>query len=135
MLDAKQIAQLLSQAENLWSGYNLTQLQKHLQELEEQTLTADFWQQPQASKVMRQIGDLQVQLEQAKQLQDSIEEIKTIEFLLAQEGERATYQNQLQSTAQKLAQQIKRLQLQKYLNGKYDILGAIFSIHAGQGGY
>ena len=45
MLDAKQIAQLLSQAENLWSGYNLPQLQKHLQELEEQTLTADFWQQ------------------------------------------------------------------------------------------
>lgn len=134
MLDAKQIAQLLSQAETLWSGYNLTQLQKHLQEFEEQTLTVDFWQQPQASQTMRQIGDLQIQLDQAKKLQDSIEEIKTIEFLLAQEGEKATYQNQLQSTAQKLAQQIKKLQLQKYLNGKYDSLGAIFSIHAGQGG-
>lgn len=81
--------------------------------LEQQTYEADFWQNPQeASEIMKQISDTKKE----------IDDVEMMELLL-DEGE-----------IQEAGKMIKEYEVLLYLSGKNDRAGAIFSIHAGQGG-
>ncbi len=84
-----------------------------LAELEKQTYSGDFWQDPQnASEVMKKISDLKKEIDDVEMMQ-----------LLVEEGEH-----------DEAARMIRRYEIILFLSGEYDRNNAIFTIHAGAGG-
>lgn len=130
----KEIEQLTARARLLLENFALEKLKNTEDNLQKQTSESDFWQQENALELMRQLAQVRDDLTLAQTLKELLEEQETIEFLLSQEDETANYQKQYQQVNQQLAKLVESLQLQQYLSGKYDQLGAIFSVHAGQGG-
>lgn len=134
MQSNKEIEQLTAQARVLLNNFAVAELKTQEEKLQAQINQSDFWQNENALELMRQLAKVRDDLSQAHALKELLDEQETIEYLLSQEGEIADYQKQYQQVNQQLAQLIDDLQLGQYLAGKYDHLGAIFSVHAGQGG-
>lgn len=109
--------------------------------LTDQTLAPQFWQQPQAQSVMQELAIAQAKLEQLTNVRRLLTDTEAILGL-------ATDLNNLEPTApewqelnqesqrlhKQLTKALKELELAQYLSGPYDHLGAIISIHSGQGG-
>lgn len=122
-------------ARALLSRYDLTALQAKVGQLSTITCAADFWQDSDRAKsVMRDLSDAQDQLSQAKKLQDLLDELETVDFLLAEESDNEQYLVSKKKIEQALAALVQELELAVYLNGPYDQSNVIFSVHAGQGG-
>lgn len=130
----KEIEQLVAQARLLLANFAIDELRAREEQLQTQTSQSDFWQSDDALAIMRQLAKVRDDLALAHALKELLDERETIEYLLSQEGEVADYQQQYQRVNQQLALLVEDLQLAQYLSGKYDQLGAIFSVHAGQGG-
>lgn len=97
---------------------DLQEKEKIIKKLEQESSRPDFWQdQSRATKAMRELVDFQNEIETFKSLSSQLE--KTV--LSSKEmGD--------------IEKQIKELEMKTFLSGKYDRLGIILSIHAGQGG-
>ena len=107
------IEQLKTKYQSILSKSDLNNKKKELKTLEEQSYEPAFWQEPKkAGETMKKITDLKKE----------IEDLEMIELLLEE--------NQLVE-AEKL---INKYEILLFLSGPYDKSGAIFSIHAGQGG-
>lgn len=105
--------QLETKYQAILSKANLHGKKDELKTLEAQSYTPSFWQdQKKAGETMKKITDLKKE----------VEDLEMMEFLLEE--------NQL-TDAEKL---INKYEVLLFLSGPYDQGGAIFSIHAGQGG-
>lgn len=129
--------ELLTKARELLEATDAAQLSTELQTLEKETYDPEFWQRADAKNTMRQIAQLQAQLEQINQVSQLVGDLETAHGLL-DELDQNTPDPQLtiewQKAAKKLAKAVTELELAQFLNGKYDSYGAILAIHAGQGG-
>lgn len=97
---------------------NLQEKEKIIKKLEQESSRPDFWQdQSRATEAMRELVDFQNEIETFKSLSSQLE--KTV--LSSKEMEN-------------IEKQIKELEMKTFLSAKYDRLGVILSIHAGQGG-
>ncbi len=134
MENSKELAMLLEKAQALAKRLDRAGLQEKIKTLELETCAPDFWQASEAKNKMQILGNLQADLELAKQLQELLDEIETSQFLIEQEGEVVSYYQQLEVAQKKLIKLVAKLELQQYLKGKYDASDAIVSLHAGQGG-
>lgn len=86
---------------------------KEVERLQKESNQPDFWKDPVlASKKMKQLAELQKEIEAVEKLKTYLREGKKEEF---EKG-------------------LKRLELRTFLSGKYDQSDAILSLHAGQGG-
>lgn len=104
---------LKSKYRSILNKANLAEKKAELKTLEEQSYEPSFWQeQKKAGSTMKKITDFKKE----------IDDLEMIELLLED--------NQLVE-AEKL---IKKYEVILFLSGPYDKGGAIFSIHAGQGG-
>ena len=107
------IEQLKTKYQSILSKADLNNKKKELKTLEEQSYETSFWtDSKKAGEIMKKITDLKKE----------IEDLEMIELLL-KEG-------QLED-AEKL---INKYEVLLFLSGPYDKGGAVFSIHAGQGG-
>src|SRR3989339_1698216 len=107
------IEQLKNKYQSILSKADLSAKKSELKALEEKSYDASFWQDSKkAGETMKKITELKKE----------IEELEMIELLL-KEG-------QLED-AEKL---INKYEVLLFLSGPYDKGGAVFSIHAGQGG-
>ncbi len=105
--------QLKSKYQSILSKADLEGKKAELKTLEEQSYEASFWSDPKiAGETMKKITELKKE----------IDDLEMMEFLLAE--------NQLEE-AKKL---IDKYEVLLFLSGPYDQGGAVFSIHAGQGG-
>lgn len=107
------IEQLKTKYQSILNKANLPDKKDELKTLESQSYEPAFWQEPKkAGETMKKITDLKKE----------VDDLEMIELLLED--------NQL-TDAKKL---INRYEVILFLSGIYDRGGAIFSIHAGQGG-
>jgi peptide chain release factor 2 len=107
------IEQLKTKYQAILNKANLHGKKDELKMLEEQSYKPSFWQEPKkAGEIMKKVTDFKKE----------IEDLEMIELLLEE--------NQLKD-AEGL---IKKYEVILFLSGPYDQGGAIFSIHAGQGG-
>ena len=107
-------------------------LQKHLRELEAQSLKPGFWDDSQnAQKVMKKIGGMQKDLDAFDSIETQISDLKSMIPLLAQDP---LLESNLKLEIKKLAEMTDELETKTFLSGKYDESYAILSVHAGQGG-
>jgi peptide chain release factor 2 len=118
-----------------------TDLEAGVTELEQQTLASTFWQQSNAQEIMQNLSAKQSQL---SQLEDLETKLTNAQSLLELAGE-LDISNLEDPTTQELTTEIaqtikalktanKQVELAQFLSGKYDHLGAIVTIHSGQGG-
>ncbi len=107
------VEQLKTKYQSILNKANLHGKKDELKTYEQQSCEPAFWQEPKkAGETMKKITDLKKE----------IEDLEMIELLLEE--------NQL-TDAEKL---INKYEVILFLSGTYDKGGAIFSIHAGQGG-
>lgn len=105
--------QIREKAAKIIEKLQVDEKRKSIRELEVESSKSDFWQDHKtASMKMKQLSDLQKEIEQAELLE-----------MLITEGEI--------KEAEKL---IKELELVLYFSGSYDKGNAIVAIHSGQGG-
>lgn len=102
-----------ARAENLLSKLNIEEKKIKIRQIEADSTDPTFWSdQREAAKKMKELSDIQKEIEDAENLKKLIE-------------------NEKFSEAQKLLETLESL---LYLSGPYDDKNAILSIHAGQGG-
>lgn len=128
--------QLLTQAQQLLTDFDLAAQEKIVAETEQLTLQADFWSQPGAEDTIQQLSARQHELKQYQTLAKLIGELITFQELQTQLPEEETRQlaADFQPQLTQLTDLTNQLKLKQFLNGPYDAQAAILSVHPGQGG-
>ncbi len=105
--------ELKARATKIIEKLNIDNKKKRIRELEAESSRSNFWQDHQvASKKMKELSNLQKEVEESEMLQ-----------LMIDEGHSAEAERT-----------INKLEMLLYFSGKYDESGAILAIHSGQGG-
>ncbi len=134
MLTNQQFNEVQQKGQTLLARFKVEELKKNLEVLQAATLEPDFWQKTEAQNQMQQLGQLQNDLNDFAQLQNALTDLETSLFLIETEGETPAYLAERDQNYAALRQLVKKMEIEQYLQGKYDHNGAIFSLHSGQGG-
>ena len=129
MSDIKEkVEELQGRFSHLAESINIPGKKKGLEILESQTMRAGFWDKnDEARKVMQELGDIKSEVEEVERIGS---ELTSIYDLIDDSDD----SDALKPDVAQLEKSIKRLELSKFLSGKYDAKNALVSIHAGQGG-
>jgi len=132
-----EVDQLISKATDLLAGFDRNALSIQHQQLEKKSLMPDFWQHAEAKEVMQELADIQQQITHYDQVTALVADLQAAIDLLNgndQESLDAGITQELFNLTNKLTKLLNQIELQRFLSGKYDKKGALFSIHSGQGG-
>ena len=118
------------------------QLESELKEIEQETFSADFWQQPDAKAKMAKLSSLKNKLEQINDLQQSLDDLQALLELSSEETQSfnhsimqsSEFTSELAKIVHKVNKSLQAVELSSFMSGKFDSHGAILSIHSGQGG-
>ena len=109
---------------------NLDKKKTEAEELEQKSLEKDFWKnQEKAQKLMQNLSQLKSEINDIEEIDNKLKDFKEI-VKEASDEEVKSFKKEINE----LEKNLKKLELTKYLSGKYDASEAILSIHAGQGG-
>ena len=128
---------LLDRFDSIVKKINPEDKRDQLRALKELSLSNDFWSDNQkASKIMKEIGLLENDLEAISTIQDQLGEMPIMIDLIKSEGKDDSSKelSDLALQINDLEKTIGKIELKTFLNGKFDKSDAILSIHAGQGG-
>lgn len=105
--------ELNKRVQDILTKINLPETKRKIEALGQEASDPDFWQnQERATQKMKELSDLQKEVEEAEFL----------ELLLAEEN------------TEELRRAVEKMEVKLFLSGYYDRNDAIFSLHAGQGG-
>jgi peptide chain release factor 2 len=114
------------------NGLDLDNKKIKTRELEAQSLKANFWTDSQAAgKIMSELSSLQNEVKDAEEITSSID--SAIEMVGLLKNDHSLAQD-LEEEFSNLQNKVAHFETLVFLSGKFDIAGAIISIHAGQGG-
>jgi peptide chain release factor 2 len=115
---------------NLWSIFDWDDKKSKLIKLEKSSESPEFWADNRSAQlVMKQISDLRDEINQWEKLTNNIQELLDLSRT-SDESLRV----ELEKEAQRLDQQIDRLELSTLLSKPYDRGNALLSINSGAGG-
>lgn len=130
---------LKGRLENLVSRLDLENKVQEIRELEAQSLKSDFWSDLYgAQSVMQRLNSHKVVVYTVHDLLARVKNALEIFTLVEGNSNPADDQNDLRneliSEVEKIRIELDKLELETFLNGKYDTSNAILTLHAGQGG-
>lgn len=117
------------------SLFDITLIEKQLEELEAETVKEEFWQKEaqETGKILARIKQLKSKVEQYKKIEQEVINLQELTELANLENDEDVAKDILKSTI-KLENKIEKLQLETLLSGKYDKNNAILTLHPGAGG-
>ena len=114
--------------------FDITSLKTQLQDLENQTTDANFWNNTQnSSKILTKIKKIKSKCETYQKLETEINNLIEMSELLQLEYDEEMVKDTIRSTKQ-TAKDIEKLEIETLFSGKYDNNNAIVTIHPGAGG-
>ena len=114
--------------------FDIANLEKDLNNLEQKTMEDGFWDDPkQTSITLQKIKNKKNKVENYYKIISQIDNLLEMSELVIQENEDNLTKEILNSTL-KIQEEIENLEIQTLLSGKYDINNAIVTIHPGAGG-
>ncbi len=127
------LTDLISKARGMVDAAPKVELQQSIADLQQSTLEANFWQRTDAQEVMQKLSGLQNRLAEITSVEVILNDIQAA-VDLATDFSEIELSNELHRLEKKLTATANQLELSQFLSGPYDGLGAIVSIHSGQGG-
>ena len=116
------------------SLFDISKLEKDLEDLEKQTLEEDFWKDNKnSSKVLSKIKRLKSKCSDFKEIEKEIENLEELVELIKLEPDEEL-EKEISIDVKKLQKNVEKLELSSLLSGKYDANNAIVTIHPGAGG-
>lgn len=116
------------------SLFDISKLEKDLEDLEKQTLEEDFWKDSKnSSKVLSKIKRLKSKCSDFKEIEKEIENLEELVELIKLEPDEEL-EKEISIDVKKLQKNVEKLELSSLLSGKYDANNAIVTIHPGAGG-
>lgn len=116
------------------SLFDISKLEKDLENLEKQTLEEDFWKDSKnSSKVLSKIKRLKSKCSDFKGIEKEIENLEELIELVKLEPDEEL-EKEISIDVKKLQKNVEKLELTSLLSGKYDANNAIVTIHPGAGG-
>ena len=116
------------------SLFDISKLEKDLEDLEKQTLEEDFWKDSKnSSKVLSKIKRLKSKCSDFKEIEKEIENLEELVELIKLEPDEEL-EKEISIDVKKLQKNVEKLELSSLLSGKYDTNNAIVTIHPGAGG-
>ena len=124
----------ISRFDELKKSIHLDELKNRLTDLEKQTESQDFWNNPEASAdVLSEITDLKKKISSFNEISSLVETNKS--FLeLIQEDNDPEIASELEKSIKETQGKLDNLEISTLLSGKYDKNNAIITIHPGAGG-
>ena len=124
----------VSRFEELKKSIHLDELQNRLNELEKQTESQDFWNNPDLSaNVLSEITDLKKKISSFNEVSSLIENNNSFLELLKEDND-DEIANELQKSIKDTQAKLDNLEISTLLSDKYDKNNAIVTIHPGAGG-
>jgi peptide chain release factor 2 len=118
----------------LSEALGLTRLEKEIAELDEQTMSPDFWSDAEnARQVGKKLGALKNTREAFLRLAGDYDDAVTMVELAEEEGD-ASLIGEIKEAAEKVKTALLSQRLATLLSGEYDDKNAILTLHAGAGG-
>lgn len=125
--------------------FDIADLEKKLQELENKTATPSFWEENQDSgKILKQINNLKSKTENYKKVQSTFEYLIELNELILEESKHSSHDDEnselvnemkeLITNTNNLEKDLDKLEISTLLSGKYDSNNAILTLHPGAGG-
>ena len=116
------------------SPFDIPNLEKRLQELEEQTTKQEFWEDTEnTTKVLSEIKKTKGKYTKYKELEKELNNLLELSELAQQEYDEEIANDIIKNT-KKEQRNLEKLELETLLSGKYDSNNAIVTIHPGAGG-
>ena len=116
------------------SLFDISKLEKDLEDLEKQTLEEDFWKDSKnSSKVLSKIKRLKSKCSDFKEIEKEIENLEELVELIKLEPDEEL-EKEISIDVKKLQKNVEKLELSSLISGKYDANNAIVTIHPGAGG-
>ena len=130
----QKLAALGPQLEELAAALDLDGARREVEELEEKSSDANFWNDLAASqKVLQRTKHLKNKLEQHERLVSQWEDLTTVVEMAAEEDD-AYLLPEVEEGYGKLESSLEEAKLATLLTGEYDANNAILTLHAGAGG-
>ena len=116
------------------SLFDIPNLEKKLQELEEQTTKQEFWEDTEnTTRVLSEIKKIKGKYTKYKELEKELQNLLELSELVQQEYDEEISNDIIKNT-KKEQRNLEKLELETLLSGKYDSNNAIVTIHPGAGG-
>lgn len=129
---SEDIQALVEQARDFLEQADLDALRAEISKLQLQSSEPGFWDKPNAQTQMQQVSFLQHRLNSFEELETLTKDLEG--FLEFSADERAAFAAETEKNFFRLRKLLEKMELEKYLDGKYDSAAATLSIHPGQGG-
>lgn len=128
------IQDALQSATSLLAAIPIATKRQEIQDLEAQTFVPQFWEKPEAKVIMQQLGQLQSEVKEVEGVQQIVNDLQALLELEQESEDDPELIQSIEEQLKLLKQGTQQLEIQQFLNGKYDNYPALLSIHAGQGG-
>ena len=116
------------------SLFDIPNLEKRLQELEEKTSKSEFWEDTEnTAKVLSEIKKIRNKYLKYKELEKEINNLLELSELVKLEYDEEISNDIIKNT-KKEQKNLEKLELETLLSGKYDKNNAILTLHPGAGG-
>ena len=137
MLDLEEnnrnLLELQDKLKNLFDALQIAKLKKSLNELEQETLKENFWNETQkSSEIYAKMSSIQKKIRTYDNLKNELENLIELNELLLLEND-YSLEKDLISNTQKIQKQLEDVEVQTLLSGKYDVNNAILTLHPGAG--
>ena len=114
--------------------FDISKLEKSLQELEQQTQQQEFWDDiANSTATLSKIKSIKTKIEKYHKIEQELQNLAELTELVEMENDEETAKDIIKST-HKLEKEIAKVELEALLSGKYDKNNAILTLHPGAGG-